>query len=292
MAGELDLTPAQRLQVLALQPPQGGPQAVHARQVQGPRLKAVGQELRHLRRIRGAAGAAGHQGVQRPGQGVGDDQPADALGPQQPLVPRKGQGVDVHLLHMDGHASRRLGGIHTQEDAPLPAQRPHLRHRQQGTADVGGVGEHHQSGVRRQTPLRRGQVQLAGRPAGQAVHRHPPGLQLTQGAQYGVVLQARDRHPVAGPQQPLKHEIEGVGAPRRQDDVLGRRTAQQGAQTLPHLQHGFRRVAGRGVGPPAHIPSHLGQIFRHGLGHALRLGKRGGGLVKLIGPFHGRPSCL
>ena len=270
-----------RLHARFLQKRQGRFQAVDARHVGGPRLKAVRHIGGNFLGIGRAAGAAGNRGRQPFGKSRVQQQRADARRPQQSLMARHRQGRQAQRSEIHRQMARRLGPVETERN-PIPAaDLPHRRCVLDRAGHVGAVGQHHQTGIGLQSPFH---VLGFQPPYGVALHsrkRHALLGQGLQGPHDGVVLHGGHHAVVPGPQKARQHQIQAPGVARRQHGMGHWSKVEQAAQPLPQTQlHHARRLC-RAVDGPVHRGPHLLQIPGHLPGHLGRLGKGCGGVVQI-----------
>ena len=94
-----------------------------------------------------------------------DTQPAGALRPHQGLVPGEAKQVDLLGHHVDGQDSRRLGGVHNEDQAVVMGDGPHPADIHGVSGEVGGMGADDGPRLRADQPLKIAVVRSA--PAGQ-----------------------------------------------------------------------------------------------------------------------------
>ena len=262
------------------------PQPHDARQVGRARLVAVGQGRGHLQRGRHTAGAARNQRCQRLVHRLVHHKPANAGGPQQPLMPGKAQGVNSELLHIKGKMPGRLRAVHRKQHPVPAADGPDLPNGLNGPADVTGVLHHHQPGFGGEQPLEFLQPQhtvLITRGDG---HLDPGRLQLHGRACHRIVLHPADDQMIAGTQHPFHDHIQAQCDPAGKNGiarVIAR--TEQPAQVLPHGQGGKRRFGRSAVAGTVDVDPHLLDIILHGLPDARRLGEASRPIIQ-IDLFH------
>ena len=199
----------------------------------------------------------------------------------------EGQAVDAHGGHIHRDGPQGLGGVHQEEDAPLPAEGAYLFDGKEGTGDVGAVAEHDGPDIGGELVRQTIQDQLAPVGAGQVFHGYPLPLQLLQGTKDGVVLHGGGEHLIPGAEQALEQQVEGGGGAAGKDHVAGAGAVDQSVELLPHLQHPARGVIGLLIAAPGDVAADIGNKVAHGLPHAGSLGI-GCGAVIQIDAAHGR----
>ncbi len=108
--------------------------------------------------------------------------------------------VDAHGLHVDVEHSRRLGGVHHQQQAVLLGKAPDGPDIQQIPRQVGAVGADDTTCVGPQQAAEVVVVDAALPVRRQEVHLHL--LQPVQGTQNGIVLAVSGQHMVTGANSP------------------------------------------------------------------------------------------
>ena len=114
-------------------------QAGDARQVERACLKFIGHEAWGVLRVAEAAGAADNERCYFVNHAFTQHKTADALRCQKSLVPRKGESVDVHFLHVDGNDAGTLRTVDDEFQLVLVAEAADCRQGLQRAADIAGV---------------------------------------------------------------------------------------------------------------------------------------------------------
>ena len=127
------------INALLLQPAEGSMQAGDARQVERACLKFIRHEAGSVLRMAEAAGAADNERCYFVNNAFAQHKAADALRCQKSLVPRKGESVDVHFLHVDGNDAGALRTVDDEFQVMLVAEAADCRQRLQRSADIAGV---------------------------------------------------------------------------------------------------------------------------------------------------------
>ena len=86
-----------------------------------------------------AAGAADDERCYFVNHAFKQHKAADALRCQKSLVPRKGESVDVHFLHVDGNDAGTLRTVDNEFQVMLLAEAADCRQGLQRAADIAGV---------------------------------------------------------------------------------------------------------------------------------------------------------
>ncbi len=238
-----------------------------------------------------AARPAGEQGLHLPDQVFPEHEAPDALGAQQALVAGEGQGVDVHVPHVDGPDAGGLGGIHEKAQAVGRAELPHLPQRQQRPTHVAGVGHDHGPGAGGQAAGEGLDPQTPVLCAGDPGKGDASALQLHQRPHDGVVLHSGHQHMVTGLEEALQQDVQTLGDVFGKDHVLAVLPAEQLAQHLPGLVYGLLHAVGPLVTAPVDVAARLRQKAIHGVRHGPGLGKGGAGIVQ-IDASHASSSLL
>ena len=232
-----------------------------------------------------AAGAAGDQRLHQRHHVRPEDKSAYTLRAKQALMAGKGQGVDVHGLHVDGQYARRLCGIQYEFQAVGMAEGSHLSGEQHRAADVAGVEHHHGAGIGPQQTLHGGGVQRTVRRAGNAVKGDALCLKLGQRPHDGIVLHGGDQHMVPGLQKALQQYVQAFGNIAGKHHVPAIGAVEQLRQQLAGMQHRLLRLIGFVIAAAVDVAAAVADIMVHRLRHAGRFGKACTGIVQ-IDPFH------
>ena len=122
-------------------------QAGDARQVERACLKFIGHEAWGVLRVAEAAGAADNERCYFVNHAFTQHKTADALRCQKSLVPRKGESVDVHFLHVDRNDASALRTVDDEFQLVLVAEATDCCQGLQRAADITGVRHDDSLGV-------------------------------------------------------------------------------------------------------------------------------------------------
>ena len=114
-------------------------QAGDARQIKRACLKFIRHEAGSVLRMAEAAGAADNERCYFVNHAFTQHKAADALRCPKSLVPRKGESVDVHFLHVDGNDAGTLRTVDDEFQLVLVAEAADCRQGLQRAADITGV---------------------------------------------------------------------------------------------------------------------------------------------------------
>ena len=256
--------------------PDASQQARDARHVEGSRLQAVRQKVRHPL-LDGLAARSPFQ------KGPGGDvlpaeQHASALGAIEPLMSRHGDEGGPQGLHVQGENSRGLGCVNDEGNTPVPADGGNLPHWLDEAEDIGNVAANH--GVKARTHQ-----------AAESL-RHRPGLeewggghgnirsQDLQGPGNGVMLIAGDHHFPSWPDQAFNSDIQSVGGVECENHLFRVFQPKQLRQLRAALESRVGSPGRSGIASPPR-GAHRGQGLPHGGGDGSGLLEAGGRAVEI-----------
>ena len=251
-----------------------------ARQVQRAGFVPVRQKLRLEHALRGASGAAHHEGL-RAGV-LPKGQQAGSMGAQQPLMAGHGYHVGTerlgaHIQHPGG-----LGGVHQEGYAVFAAHGAQTGNGLDHPGDVAGVAAHHQAGAWRDAAL-----QHMGLQDPHAVRRQDAqgdlalGIHALEQPHHSVVLRVGAQHLAAGLHRAGDGQVQRLCAIFGEDDLFRALHAKEEGCFLAAGLYHTACPQGRAVSAAAGVGAKLLQRSCHGADDLRRLGKAGGGVVKI-----------
>ncbi len=193
----------------------------------------------------------------------------------------KAQQVNVIGLHVNGIGSRRLGGVHQQEQVVLAADAAHLSHGQQAAHHVGAVVEDDHHRVRPDRRLHVGRVEKALGRAGHHRQLDPFPFQGPQRPHHRVVLHGTGDDVVAGSQIAAQGQVEPLRRVVAEDDAQRVLDVEEFSHRLAGLVDDAPCLHAQPVPGTARVGPHLLHEMHHGLGDTRWLGPGGGRVVEI-----------
>ncbi len=195
---------------------------------------------------------------------------------------RKGQQVYSHRLHIDRHDTRRLGGIHQEEQVPLPDNPSDGGDRLHRAEHVAGMRQGNQPCAWCYCPAE--VIGIDGAPAvsPQAGHGNVPGqLHSTQRPADTIVLQIGRNDMVSLRQQALECHVQGIGAVESEDEALGSFAVEELVEQMAGIVEGA-------FGSQCHLvpgSTRVGEVLAgeavESLIDGFGLGETGGGVIEV-----------
>ena len=221
-------------------------------------------------------------------QVLAHDHASDPHGAEQGFVAGKGDDVDSPRIHADGKHTGALACVDHQESARLPgnlADGFQILHRSE---HVGSMIDHDHPGLGRDgsTDIVRIHVTLCV-PCYMCDVHAMVALQMSEGAQDGIVLEAGRHHMVAALEQPEKRNVQRISGVLREHHAvrIAAVVEKRGQQPTRLLDHLFR-LHGQLVAGAARVDPVVAEELVHGGVDHLRLGPAGRSVIEVVVVFH------
>ena len=214
---------------------------------------------------RAAHGPRSHVNALHHGQAAGP------LRTHKPLVTGKAHDVEPHGIHVNLRRAGRLRSIDDHQRAGRMRDGSHARNVDRVAGHIGGVRHHHSTRTGRDKPLELVVVEHAVGITARMLNRHTLLCrQAVERTQYGVVLEHRCDHTVAGAHHAIDDGVERRGGVGRKTNMVSTRAAQQARKLGAAAVDGTCRIE-RTRGGTAPSIAERAHRLRHGIDDRLRL---------------------